>query len=209
MTDTALTDKCLAEFKFIVQDLPTLPTLSPENSNGKIDIWYLPRDISQSTFNGCNGSNVCSMISILISYLYSKKRLQIPETSIIPFEVLELVSGCIEFGNRMYDLCHQSFWPILINWRSRQIIIIFKYGNSRTLTSKTERWPRTTTLVKTLGTLTQQLVKMTHFLSPHPPRLSVDVMASNLFQHNQHCWGEGGDSRNRLFQQHFQAFITG
>lgn len=115
MTDTALTDKCLAEFEFIVQDLPMLPTLSAENSNGKIDIWYLPRDISQSTFNGRNGSNVCSMIFILISYLYSKKRLQMPETSIIPFEVLELVSGCIEFGNRMYDLCHQSSWPILIN----------------------------------------------------------------------------------------------
>ena len=102
MTDIALTDKCLAEFEFIVQDLPMLPTLSAENSNGKIDIWYLPRDISQSTFNGHNGSNICSMISILISYLYSKKRLQMPETSIIPFEVLELVSGCIEFGNRMY-----------------------------------------------------------------------------------------------------------
>ena len=39
-----------------------------------------------------------------------------------------------------------------------------------------------TTLVKTLGTLTQQLVKMTHFLSPRPPLFSVDVMASNLFQ---------------------------
>ena len=115
MTDKALTDKCLAEFEFIVQDLPMLPTLSAENSNGKIDIWYLPRDISQRTFNGHNGSNVCSMISILLSYLYSKKRLQMPETSIIPFEVLELVSGCIEFGHRMYDLCHQSSWPILIN----------------------------------------------------------------------------------------------
>ena len=50
----------------------------------------------------------------------------------------------------------------------------------------------TTTLVKTLGTLTQQLVKMTHFLSPPrppppPPQFSVDVMASHLFQHNQHC----------------------
>ena len=48
----------------------------------------------------------------------------------------------------------------------------------------------TTTLVKTLGTLTQQLVKMMHFLSPPPPvppQFSVDVMASHLFQHNQHC----------------------
>ena len=64
-----------------------------------------------------------------------------------------------------------------------------------------------TTLVKTLGTLTQKMVKMTHFLSPRPPRFSVDVMDSFRFQHNQHCWGEGY-SRNRLFQQHFQAFIT-
>ena len=50
-----------------------------------------------------------------------------------------------------------------------------------------------TTLVKTRGTITQQLIKMTHFLSPtpFPP-------------------AEGrGDSRNRLFQQHFQVFITG
>ena len=48
-------------------------------------------------------------------------------------------------------------------------------------------------------TLTQQLVKMTHFLSPRPPRFSVDVMASNLFQHNQHCWGEGGTAETGSF----------
>ena len=108
MTDTALPDQCLAEFESIVQDLPMLPTLSAENRNEKIDIWYLPRDISQSTFNGCNGSNACSMISILIAYLCSKNRLEMPETSTIPFEVLELVTGCIEFVNRMYDSCHHS-----------------------------------------------------------------------------------------------------
>ena len=64
----------------------------------------------------------------------------------------------------------------------------------------------TTTLVKTLGTLTQQLVKMTHFLSPPvppPPQFSVDVMASHLFQHNQHCLGEGGQQQQALI-----AFIT-
>ena len=64
----------------------------------------------------------------------------------------------------------------------------------------------TTPLVKTLGTLTPQLVKMMHFLSPspHPPWFSVDVMASHLFQHNQHCRGEGGQQQQALI-----AFITG
>ena len=55
-----------------------------------------------------------------------------------------------------------------------------------------------TILAKTLGTLTQQLVKMTHFLSPRPPRFSVDVMDSYLFQHNQHCWEEGEQQKKAL-----------
>ena len=33
---------------------------------------------------------------------------------------------------------------------------------------------------------------------PRPPRFNVDVMASNLFQHNQHCWGEGGQQKQAL-----------
>ena len=46
------------------------------------------------------------------------------------------------------------------------------------------------------------------FSLPRPPRFSVDVMASIFFNTINIAEGRG-DSRNRLFQQHFQAFITG
>ena len=54
----------------------------------------------------------------------------------------------------------------------------------------------TTTLVKTLGTLTQQLVKLRHLPSPFPSRCSVDLMHSSFNSTQSALLGGEGDSRN-------------
>ena len=58
-------------------------------------------------------------------------------------------------------------------------------------------------------TLTQQLVKMTHFLSPPSPPVQCWRYGFKSFSTQSTLLRGRGDSRNRLFQQHFQAFITG
>ena len=51
-----------------------------------------------------------------------------------------------------------------------------------------------TTLVKTLGPLTQWLVKLRHL--PFPLGAVLTLCFQVLIQHNQHCLGGEGDSRN-------------
>ena len=58
-------------------------------------------------------------------------------------------------------------------------------------------------------TLTQQLVKMMHFLSPRPPPpVQCSRYGFKSFSTQSTLLRGRGDSRIRLFQQHFQAFIT-
>ena len=68
VTEAAPDDNLVAYFDRIVDELNTLPSLNEELINEEICAWYFPPEISQSTFNGRNGSNACSMISILAAY---------------------------------------------------------------------------------------------------------------------------------------------
>ena len=60
------------------------------------------------------------------------------------------------------------------------------------------QYPTTTTLVKTLGTLMQQLVKLRHLPSPLPPQCNVEVMHSSFNSTQSTLLGGDGDSRNSL-----------
>ena len=79
------------------------------------------------------------------------------------FETVPLCASGHEINNN-YLLIPGNFFFNLLYLRIHNFYLRF-------LTFKTFSYRRglQTTLVKTLGTLTQQLVKMTHFLSPHPP----------------------------------------
>ena len=72
--DSTSADNELTEFSKIADELPVLPPLRSERVAGDICAWHFPKEISQSTFNGRNGSNACSLISILIAYLFGKKK---------------------------------------------------------------------------------------------------------------------------------------
>ena len=75
--------------------------------------------------------------------------------------------------------CHATLLPRSVAWRLQK-----PAAND------------TTTLVKTLGTLTQQLVKLRHLPSPFPSRCSVDVMHSSFNSTQSALLGGEGDSRN-------------
>ena len=64
----------LQEFSRIVNELYDFPPLQSVRVSENICAWKFPQEISQSTFNGRNGSNACSVISLLVAYSFRKKR---------------------------------------------------------------------------------------------------------------------------------------
>lgn len=98
-------DNELTEFTVELQPFPPLRSeLIGENTY----VWYFPQDISESTFNKRNGSNACSFISILLTCLFKRKNMQIPEEGFLHSNVLQILCGCIEMGNQIYKISRDS-----------------------------------------------------------------------------------------------------
>lgn len=93
----------LAEFAQILDELDELAPLCSVSLGDNVCAWQLPQQICQSLFNQRNGSNACSLISILIAYVMAKKDIKIPDEGIIPTYLVKILCGCIELGNRIYD----------------------------------------------------------------------------------------------------------
>ena len=76
-----------------------------------VHICRFPRTICQGRYKGRNGSNACSVISLLMSYAITKRNIRIqacqtpPE---LPNTIVDVLCGCIELGNEIYDICRAS-----------------------------------------------------------------------------------------------------
>lgn len=74
--------------------------------------WRFPVDISQGRYNGRNGSNACSIISLLLGYFIQKRNVSIPPCHTnpvqLPCELNDALCDCIELGNDIYDMCRES-----------------------------------------------------------------------------------------------------
>ena len=58
---------------------------------------------------GRNGSNTCSLISILSGYALSFQKVPSPECqSCIASAIVDVLCGCIEIGNQVYDFCREN-----------------------------------------------------------------------------------------------------
>ena len=106
--DTTQANNELTEFSKIVDELHAFPPLRSEQISENIFAWRLPEEVSQSTFNERNGSNACSLIAILLACLFFRKNMPIPDEGYLPSDVVRILCGCIELGNRMYDICRDS-----------------------------------------------------------------------------------------------------
>lgn len=101
-------DNELAEFAMILDELADLAPLCSVSLGDNVCAWQLPQQMCQSLFNQRNGSNACSLISLLIAYVMAKKDIQIPNEGFIPSYLVKILCGCIELGNRIYDNCRDS-----------------------------------------------------------------------------------------------------
>lgn len=84
------------------------PVLAEELLPG-VFCWRLPCTISQGTYKGRNGSNACSLISLLIGHIFCKTKTQLPtKQSALPDDIIAVVCCSMELGNRVYDLCRDN-----------------------------------------------------------------------------------------------------
>lgn len=68
-----------------------------------------PPEVCQGRYNGGNGSNACSLISLLTGYIWWMRKFPHPECGInISSSIVNVLCGCIELGNRIYDLCRND-----------------------------------------------------------------------------------------------------
>jgi len=98
----------LAEFATILDELDELDPLCSVSLDDDVCAWHLPPQMCQSLLNQRNGSNACSLISLLIAYVLEKKNIEIPDEGFIPSYLVKILCGCIELGNRIYDNCRDS-----------------------------------------------------------------------------------------------------
>lgn len=95
----------LEEFSMIVDELLALPPLNASTFSEDICVRQFPQEISQSTFKGHNGNNVCRLISLLVVYIFSRNGIRIVDQGPLPHNTFRMLCGCIELRNRMYDIC--------------------------------------------------------------------------------------------------------
>ena len=82
----------------------------PSSTTQSVTFWELPAFLSQSTIGGCQGSNACTVISLLLAktYLTNKSLLQQNNyQSLTPSWILVFTS-CKMGGNQGYDSFVQS-----------------------------------------------------------------------------------------------------
>ena len=74
-----------------------------------VTCWKFPPEVCQGRYNGRNGSNACSLISLLTGYTWWMRKFSLPECGInISSGIVDALCGCIELGNRIYDLCRHD-----------------------------------------------------------------------------------------------------
>lgn len=90
------------EVKLIVDSIE--PVVA-EDLRPVVSCWRLPSAMSQGFYKRCNGSNACSLILLLIGNVFCKTKIQLPtKQSVLPKDIT-IVCGCMELGNRVYELC--------------------------------------------------------------------------------------------------------
>ena len=67
------------------------------------------KSVRANKYKGRNGSNACSLISLLTGYTMWLKKILPPSSRLsISGIFVDSLCGCIELGNRVYDMCRDS-----------------------------------------------------------------------------------------------------
>lgn len=65
--------------------------------------WKFPVNFSQSTIDGRDHSNPCSVISIAVAHTFLTANIQPPSGEDLPSDWVNLLRRCMQKGNTLYD----------------------------------------------------------------------------------------------------------
>ena len=96
-----------SDFVMNALEILTVDSLEPVLAEdvGPVSCWRLPSHMSQGRYKGRNGSNACSLISLMIGYVFYKTKTRIPSMqTALSDNIISVICGSMELGNRVYDL---------------------------------------------------------------------------------------------------------
>lgn len=190
--DSTPGDNELTEFSKIVNELHAFPPLRSERISEDICSWYFPQEISQSTFNGRNGSNACSLISVLLACLFVRKNMQIPDEGFLPNNVIQILCGCMELGNRMYDMCRDSLPNRYLSVEEAVSLLSFtNISVEEPLPVRMEDEHELSTLCRQLGRLSENRNCFVNIIVNEKTSLFV-VTPTNIMYIDTHLHGSSG-----------------
>ena len=71
--------------------------------NMEVSFWHFPRHVSQTYFNGRNGSNACTIIAIMIGRFFARSDIPFQNQGNLHDQWFSLIYNSISEGNRLYD----------------------------------------------------------------------------------------------------------
>ena len=76
--------------------------------DGDVYSWMFPPEFCQSSIDGRNGSNACSLISLAVSHSFLTVDISLPRRNHLPSEWTKFLYLCMRLGNVLYDNARHS-----------------------------------------------------------------------------------------------------
>lgn len=99
-------------------------------AEGTVWTWQFPLHISQSTIDGRNGSNACSVIALLIAQGIHQVRCDLKPFQFLPKDWVSLICGCIKVGNALYDHSRASLPQRYLSAAEYMYELVYIFGEN-------------------------------------------------------------------------------
>ena len=97
-----------ADMSDSILEEPSLEVEPVFSVDGDMTSWMFPAEFCQSSIDGRNDSNACSVISLAVAHAFLTIDIPLPLGNHLPFHWTKLLYLCMGLGNALYDNACQS-----------------------------------------------------------------------------------------------------
>ena len=97
-----------ADMSDSILEEPSLKVKPVSSVDGDVTSWMFPAEFCQSSIDGRNGSNACSVISLAVAHTFLTIDIPLPLGNHLPLHWTKLLYLCMRLGNALYDNARQS-----------------------------------------------------------------------------------------------------
>lgn len=97
-----------ADMSDSILEEPSLKVEPVSSVDGDVTSWMFPAEFCQSSIDGRNGSNACSVISLAVAHTFLTIDIPLPLGNHLPLHWTKLLYLCMRLGNALYDNARQS-----------------------------------------------------------------------------------------------------